>query len=82
MSTTLNPAEIRSQFASRESHIAEINYVTSGDGMPEPLVTVDCPTCAGDGYMAGDFVCRDCYGSGDITLSDLEEVAAILDLWS
>lgn len=80
MSTTLNPTEIRSQFSHRESHIAEINYVTSGDDMV-PLVTIDCPECECSGYTASGRVCSSCFGSGDLTLSDLEEVAAILDLW-
>lgn len=81
MQHTANPAEIRSQFSHRESHIAEISYITSGDEL-EAVVTVDCPKCECSGYTAEGGVCDFCFGGGDITLSDLEEIASILDLWS
>lgn len=66
-----------SSLGSLRDHVLEVFECDGND-----LFTVECPSCAGDGYMAGDFVCADCVGVGDITVSDLSEVAEILDRWT
>ena len=45
------------------------------------VVAIDCPACE-YGYTAEGRVCSECFGVGDISTTDLEEMADILSRWS
>lgn len=78
MATPYAPALAPIQsLGSLRDHVLEVFECDGND-----LFTVECPSCAGDGYRASGSVCTDCYGVGDLTVSDLSEVAEILDRWS
>ena len=65
-------AQVRADFGPLHAHVSL--DVDSG------VWTVDCPSCAGECYVDG-YVCSECFGVGDLGLSDVEEIAAMLDRW-
>lgn len=78
MATPYAPALAPLQsLGSLRDHVLEV-FECNGDD----LYTVECPFCTGEGYSPFGAVCTDCFGVGDITLDDLEEVAALLDRWA
>lgn len=66
-------AQVKANFGSLHTHVSV--DVDSG------VWTVDCPSCAGECYVGG-YVCSECFGVGDLGLSDVEEIAEILGRWA